>query len=105
MKTFRWTLRIEVPGTYPPQIEVSTGKSRDRNAAMRASLLGRIGQLRALQAQTMTSKLVLEMRHPGNIMEKIEWRLNQVTVEDLVLQAYPKMKRQPKEREHGDGRV
>jgi hypothetical protein len=93
LKTFRWTLRIEVPGTWPPQIEVSTGKSRDRNAAMRASLLGRVQQLRALQAQTATSKLVLEMRHPGNISERLEWRLTPATVEGLVLQAYPKAKR------------
>ncbi|MCC7144276.1 MAG: hypothetical protein IT349_19445 [Candidatus Eisenbacteria bacterium] len=88
-KTFRWTLQIEVPGTLPPVYELATGKSRDRNAALRTALQGRLLQLKALQAQTRTSVLTFTLLLPGEIKETMTWKLTQTEVEKLATQAYP----------------
>ena len=95
LKAFRWTLSIQIPGSIPPEFEISTGKSRDRNAALRSALRGRIHQLKALRAETRTSELVLTLLLPGKIKETMTWKLTPTEVEKLVTQAYPPSRSRP----------
>jgi hypothetical protein len=92
---FRWELALGLPGTHPQKIETSTGKSRDRNAALRAALRGRIQQLRALNSETGTSVLRFTCFLPGQIKETMQWRLTPEMIERLVSQAYRPSRRLP----------